>query len=262
MRYIHDFSVTKCIGELLTDRILHGPVICGAIQRTHNPEPGPDVAATPGSWDAFWTGKEYRGVVDLPPHEITCDSGGKVIGTARELGEPHISAGWTPARLPGKTIYFAGEKYHDDGGSWYNVDPQIQPAADGKSVHLIYKVAARAGTSENAGTGSLTGGRSLPFIWTVVQTDLRCDGSSPTTVTYSQIPSTVIYKNGREVVSLRQSDDWGRFIKSGGHAPLNGSGKLYDACSSRSFDFPEDRQIKPTCSDYIGSHAIPWPIPL
>jgi hypothetical protein len=98
--------------------------------------------------------------------------------------EPQISAGFTPVRAKGLRHYVAGEKYAEQGGAWYEVDPKVTDGPNGGAVRIQYKVAARAGTAENAGNPFISG-YTLPFVWTVVQTELHCDGSSPTVVTYS-----------------------------------------------------------------------------
>jgi hypothetical protein len=101
---------------------------------------------------------------------------------------------------------------------------------------LVFRVAARAGTGENAGA-SLATGYTLPFIWTHVQTEIACDGTTQSAVAYSGIPSTVIYQNDQQVAADTQADDWGNFTKAGGRGRvLPGQGNLYVPCRTKLFN--------------------------
>ena len=161
--------------------------------------------------------------------------------------EPQISAGFTPVRAKGLRHYVAGEKYAEQGGAWYEVDPKVTDGPNGGAVRIQYKVAARAGTAENAGNPFISG-YTLPFVWTVVQTKLHCDGSSPTVVTYSKMPSTVVYKDGRQVFTDRQTSDWGGFIKSGSRGQVRrGHGNLYRPCRAQGFGLAPTATLTPDC---------------
>jgi hypothetical protein len=229
-------------------------------QATHNPEPASDAASTQGSWNAFRQGKEYRSIVHLPRYEITCDTAGNVIGQPRARDVPGISAGFTPVIVwswkagphgfpywSTRRDYVAGEKYAEQKGAWYDVDPKTTGGLNGGAVRVQYQVAVRAGTAENAGNPLLSG-YSLPFVWTVVQTELHCDGSAPTVVTYSKMPSIVVYQDGREVFSDRQTSDWGGFIKAGGRGHVrSGHGRLYESCSAHGFALVPTATLTPDC---------------
>lgn len=232
VRYIKTFSVPSCVVSMAKERVPGGGVACTAIWLSRNPTP-PSSAAT--AWTAFKESKEYRSLLHLPAYQASCDASGHMVDAPKAQSGPELSAGWTPIRIPGQP-YVAGEKYRDQGGIWYNVQPVVNVSADRASAQLVFRIAARAGTAENAGSPSISG-YVLPFIWTMIQVQLNCNGSAPTAISYSQIPSTVVFKDGVQEFSDTQTGDWGKFTKTGGRTSVvNGHGKLYTPCRTNFVD--------------------------
>ncbi len=59
----------------------------------------------------------------------------------------HGSAGFTPIRLLIHTFHVAGEKYQDQGGIWYNVNPEVDIVTPA-TARITYRVAARGHSRE------------------------------------------------------------------------------------------------------------------
>ncbi len=270
VRYIKDFSVNQCQVSMIKSYIAPGPA-CAVLDMTANPVPPANAAVSMEAWHAFWNSKEYRSIVHLPPYTATCDvSTGTVVGAA---GVPEGTFGVTPMRSMGYTPpvnnaakrvgfgYLEGEEYLGAGGVWSRPAPDVTMSEDKKSVHLTYRVAVRAPTTESAFAPIVSTGRSLPFVWTLIEQDLRCDGKAPTAVTFSQIPSLVVYKDGAQVASVDQSNEWGPFTVSGGFGHFTpGYGNLYGRCSAVYFDTVPAKA--PACGEKIsyggGSFGSGW----
>ena len=108
--------------------------------------------------------------------------------------------------------------------------------ATSSTARITYRVAARAGTPEN-GFNPAVSGYSLPFVWTLIQEQLSC-GKPPTTlVTYSQMPSIMVFKDGARVLADIQTSDLGEFVKEGGLGhPVPEQGNLYVPCRAFGMD--------------------------
>jgi len=247
VRYIHSFSIHDCAGNFVINGVPGGLTACTLIDATSNPTPNADIASADASWTKFQGSKEYRSIVHLPPYEITCDAAGNLVSPPEALSPPGISAGFTPIRLWVHTFHVAGEKYQDQSGIWYDVNPRVDIVTP-STARIIYRVAARAGTAENGGNPGVSG-YSLPFIWTLVQEQLSCGKAPAALVTYSQMPSTMIYKDGARVLADIQTSDLGEFVKEGGIGnPIPGKGNLYIPCRAFGMDQLSGVAITPDCN--------------
>ncbi len=247
VRYIHSFSIPDCVASFVASGVPGGVRTCSIIDATSNPTPSAGIAATDASWTAFQDSKEYRSIVHLPPYQMTCNAAGDLVSAPQPLSPPGISAGFTPLRLLVHTFHAAGEKYQGQGGIWYNVDPEVDIVTP-STARITYRVAARAGTAENLGNPTVSG-YSLPFIWTLIQEQLSCGRAPATLVTYSQMPSTMILKDGTRVLADIQTSDLGDFVKSGGIGnPVPGQGNLYVPCLAFGMDQLAGAPIMPDCA--------------
>jgi hypothetical protein len=62
------------------------------------------------------------------------------------------------------------------------------------------------------------------------------------------MPSTVVYKDGRQVFTDRQTSDWGGFIKSGSRGQVRrGHGNLYRPCRAQGFGLAPTATLTPDC---------------
>ena len=247
VRYIHSFSIPGCVTSFVARGILGGVKTCSIIDATSNPTPSAGIAATDASWTAFQDSQEYRSIVHLPPYQMTCNAAGDLVSPPQPLSAPGISAGFTPVRLLVHTFHVAGEKYQGQGGIWYNVNPEVDIVTP-STARITYRVAARAGTAENIGNPTVSG-YSLPFIWTLIQEQLSCGRAPATLVTYSQMPSIMVFKDGTRVLADIQTSDLGGFVKSGGIGnPVPGRGSLYVPCRAFGMDQLAGASITPDCT--------------
>ena len=229
VRYIHSFSIPRCTLNFISKVMPGGLGTCTAIDATANPTPAADIAANDANWAKFQGSDEYRSIVHLPPYSVTCTTTGQLTGPPTPTSPPGISAGFTPVRAGLHTFHVAGEKYQQQGGIWYDVNPQISLVSP-STARITYRVAARAGTAENDGNPTFSG-YSLPFVWTLVQEQLSCGKAPATLVTYSQMPSVMVFQDGVRALADIQTSDLADFVRAGGFGHvLNGQGHLYVPC--------------------------------
>ena len=262
VRYIHSFSITHCTLSFVTSGVPGGLGACLAIDATANPTPAADIASTTVNWTNFQNSDEYRSIVHLPSYQMTCTSTGELTGLPTPTNAPGISAGFTPVHTGVHTFHVAGEKYQDQGGIWYNVNPQISMVTP-STARITYRVAARAGTAENDGNPAVSG-YSLPFIWTLVQEQLSCGKVPATLVTYSQMPSVMVFQDGARVLADIQTTNLGGFVKAGGFGNVQqGHGKLYVPCRAFGMGQLAGIAITPDCASAASPEPswAPFPAP-
>lgn len=90
---------------------------------------------------------------------MRCGADGKVAGAAESTGEPKLSAGWTPGP---RGRFVAGEKYQDQRGVWYKVDPVVAVADDRSAVQVSCRVIELDGATAGPRCSARVEGR-LPF---------------------------------------------------------------------------------------------------
>ncbi len=272
VRYIRDLNVATCTASMfravpVTQTFQKAQAVAGCVglDKTANPTPSASIASSVDSWHNFLKSREYRMVLHLPRYTLRCDDSGQAISTPTPDVAPFVSYGYTPLRLkylnyvsPATAIagldgalYIPADPYLGGGGIWNTGTPVLEKAEDGRSYHITYRVAARLSWVENVASPLVTPiGNAAPNVWAEAQQDLRCDGTAPTAVFLSSIPSTHIYKDGQLVNDTRQTTELGRFISSGieGNDFFPGTGVLDPYCTAVAFDGPD---AAPACAEHI-----------
>lgn len=249
VRYIRDFPLAGCVKSYVQNYTAPVPatVACAALKASHNPVPGAGIDASPAAWSSFLGSKEYRTVLHLPRYSVRCSGDGFVLGLPSPNVAPYRSNGYTP--MPGGK-YVGGEPYKEAGGVWDVDPPEMEISPDRRSVRLTHRTAVRAASFENRGGVLLLAGRTLPFVWTVVEQDLRCARTAPTVITVSDMPSTRVYRDSVLAADRIQTSDLGGFHESGGtFGIISHVGVLSPACEAIYFDVPPSAARAAACED-------------
>jgi hypothetical protein len=246
VRYLQ-VQVLPCIADLVGNGYsgVTATTACEALAASNNPTPAD--AVDDAAWGELARSKEYRGLIHLPAHEITCRD-----GQVDHVDSPQgftVSPGWTPTSLPiigrayEKAEWYEGPGHRigglataprvDDIGGGHDFHPPaptVTRAPDGASVLISVRAASRVGAPIRIIQYQLLR-HDAPFIWAALHVRLGCDGTRLATVTYSDIPSVRVYLDGSLSHSGEQSGRLAGFIADGGFIlNLQGHGNLDPVC--------------------------------
>lgn len=241
--YIASFSITRCVANLVANDVppmalvqLTNPAkaklgqakralsLCTGLALSANASP--PSTFTSDRFAAFAAKKDYRGYVAIPSYRLTCTSQNRAIDVT-STGQFAYSLGYTKDNAKFKTIYQLGDGYSSNN-NFNREAPDVFLTPDGFTVS--YKWSSRIATAERAGQYALSG-YDAPFVWSVFEEKVGCDGSQSVRYTYSDFPTTNIYINGRQVLVDKQTSAIANFIKQGGNVLRpNGYGDLATPC--------------------------------
>jgi len=242
IQYIHPLDAKQCARDLVAQLGVSKPsalAACGFLSVSANPLPPPRIPDDQ-TWTAFVNSKEYRGYIHIPPLTVNC-SGGEVAAIDNiPVGGPGLhglilpgfehSLGYTPPRpFEGLTDYSPAEPFVTDKAGTsvadlMNNDGVFEVTRPGGNALITYMTASRIATVERVAAFPILG-FDAPYIWTVTQLRVNCQGDESVSIANSEFPTTNLYINGQLVRFYRQTD-LPQFIKDGG-TKLNDIGVGY-----------------------------------
>ena len=235
VRFLQKISAASCVGDLARAGFPAAPAMCGFLANSANLFPPNSLAGA--SLRQFIASKEYRGYVHLPRYLVTCTNGVISSVTPSSTSEPFSwGLGYTPIHGPGGRTYYSLAEPYLANNNFNRTVPDQFFSSDRRSVQVVYQSASRLAITERAANYALSG-YDAPFIWTDVVEDINCNGAITLTVGNSNVPSTDIYIDGREVNHTKQADNLSAFLKQGGRVfRPTGYGNLAVPCNVKSFD--------------------------